>query len=163
VSQSSGYIASVLPIILCAPKYLDRSLTLGQVMQAASAVTIVQVAFNWLVDNYPRLADWTASARRVDAAPFIATIPYAAHAQGTIQGVEKGAAAGERAAGALGAIVGGAVAASWASKSGRGFVMSMSAISFAMRSACCCDRPERAAVSASRRRGALITLLMTLT
>jgi putative ATP-binding cassette transporter len=25
----------------------------------------VQVAFNWLVDNYPRLADWTASARRV--------------------------------------------------------------------------------------------------
>jgi vitamin B12/bleomycin/antimicrobial peptide transport system ATP-binding/permease protein len=35
------------------------------VMQAASAFTIVQAAFNWLVDNYPRLADWTASARRV--------------------------------------------------------------------------------------------------
>jgi putative ATP-binding cassette transporter len=34
-------------------------------MQAASAFTIVQAAFNWLVDNYPRLADWTASARRV--------------------------------------------------------------------------------------------------
>ena len=34
-------------------------------MQAASAFTIVQGAFNWLVDNYPRLADWTASARRV--------------------------------------------------------------------------------------------------
>jgi vitamin B12/bleomycin/antimicrobial peptide transport system ATP-binding/permease protein len=65
VSQSSGYIAQVLPIILCAPKYLDGSLTLGQVMQAASAFTIVQAAFNWLVDNYPRLADWTASARRV--------------------------------------------------------------------------------------------------
>ena len=40
-------------------------MTLGQVMQAASAFTIVQAAFNWLVDNYPRLADWTASARRV--------------------------------------------------------------------------------------------------
>ena len=39
-------------------------MTLGQVMQAASAFTIVQGAFNWLVDNYPRLADWTASARR---------------------------------------------------------------------------------------------------
>ncbi len=25
----------------------------------------MQAAFNWLVDNYPRLADWTASARRV--------------------------------------------------------------------------------------------------
>ena len=33
-------------------------------MQAASAFTIVQAAFNWLVDNYPKLADWTASARR---------------------------------------------------------------------------------------------------
>jgi len=25
----------------------------------------VQIAFNWLVDNYPRPADWTASARRL--------------------------------------------------------------------------------------------------
>ena len=40
-------------------------MTLGEVMQAASAFTIVQGAFNWLVDNYPRLAEWTASARRV--------------------------------------------------------------------------------------------------
>jgi putative ATP-binding cassette transporter len=40
-------------------------MTLGEVMQASSAFVIVQVAFNWLVDNYPRLADWTASARRV--------------------------------------------------------------------------------------------------
>ena len=65
VSQTSGYIAPILPIILCAPKFLDGSMTLGEVMQAASAFTIVQGAFNWLVDNYPRLADWTASARRV--------------------------------------------------------------------------------------------------
>jgi vitamin B12/bleomycin/antimicrobial peptide transport system ATP-binding/permease protein len=65
VSQTSGYIAPILPVILCAPKYLDGSLTLGQVMQAASAFTIVQAAFNWLVDNYPKLAEWTASARRV--------------------------------------------------------------------------------------------------
>jgi putative ATP-binding cassette transporter len=34
-------------------------------MQAASAFTIVQAAFNWLVDNYPRLAEWNAGARRV--------------------------------------------------------------------------------------------------
>lgn len=67
VSQTSGYIAPVLPIILCAPKFLDGSMSLGEVMQAASAFTIVQYAFNWLVDNYPRLADWTASARRVSS------------------------------------------------------------------------------------------------
>jgi putative ATP-binding cassette transporter len=65
VSQTSGYIAPVLPIILCAPKFLDGSMTLGEVMQAASAFAIVQSALNWLVDNYPRLADWAASARRV--------------------------------------------------------------------------------------------------
>jgi vitamin B12/bleomycin/antimicrobial peptide transport system ATP-binding/permease protein len=65
VSQTSGYVAPILPVLLCAPKYLDGSMSLGQIMQAASAFTIVQAAFNWLVDNYPRLADWTASARRV--------------------------------------------------------------------------------------------------
>jgi putative ATP-binding cassette transporter len=57
----------VLPIILCAPKFLAGTMTLGEVMQAASAFTIVQAAFNWLVDNYPRLADWAASARRVSS------------------------------------------------------------------------------------------------
>jgi vitamin B12/bleomycin/antimicrobial peptide transport system ATP-binding/permease protein len=67
VSQTSGYVAWVLPIILCAPKFLEGSMTLGQVMQAASAFTIVQYAFNWLVDNYPRLSDWTASASRVSS------------------------------------------------------------------------------------------------
>ena len=65
VSQGSGVIAPIIPIILCAPKFLDGTMSLGQVMQAASAFTIVQGAFNWLVDNYPRLADWNACARRV--------------------------------------------------------------------------------------------------
>ncbi len=40
-------------------------MSLGQVMQAVSAFAIVQNAFGWLVDNYPRLADWNGSARRV--------------------------------------------------------------------------------------------------
>ena len=65
VSHGSMLIAPVVPVLLCAPKFLDGSMTLGQVMQAASAFTIVQSAFGWLVDNYPRLADWNASARRV--------------------------------------------------------------------------------------------------
>ena len=65
VSQTSQTFVPVVPLILCAPKYLAGEMTLGQVMQAASAFVTVQIAFNWLVDNYPRLADWTASARRV--------------------------------------------------------------------------------------------------
>src|SRR5579871_1678217 len=65
VSQGSGLIAPVVPLLLCAPKFLDGHMSLGQVMQAASAFTIVQGAFGWLVDNYPRLADWNACARRI--------------------------------------------------------------------------------------------------
>src|SRR4029079_1203524 len=65
VSQGSSLIAPVVPILLCAPKYLDGSMSLGTVMQAASAFVIVQSAFGWLVDNYPRLADWSAGARRI--------------------------------------------------------------------------------------------------
>ncbi|WP_312405776.1 ABC transporter ATP-binding protein/permease [Rhizobium sp.] len=65
VSHGSMLIAPVVPVLLCAPKFLDGSMSLGEVMQAASAFTIVQTAFGWLVDNYPRLADWNACARRV--------------------------------------------------------------------------------------------------
>lgn len=65
VSHGSLLIAPVVPLLLCAPKFLEGSMSLGEVMQAASAFTIVQTAFGWLVDNYPRLADWNACARRV--------------------------------------------------------------------------------------------------
>ncbi|PDT35469.1 ABC transporter ATP-binding protein [Rhizobium sp. M10] len=65
VSHGSMLIAPVVPLLLCAPKFLAGGMTLGEVMQAASAFAIVQHAFGWLVDNYPRLADWNACARRI--------------------------------------------------------------------------------------------------
>jgi putative ATP-binding cassette transporter len=65
VSNANYLIAPVVPIILCSPKYLAGEMTLGGIMQAAAAFVQVQASFNWLVDNYPRLADWAASARRV--------------------------------------------------------------------------------------------------
>jgi putative ATP-binding cassette transporter len=64
VSHGSGQLAPVIPVLMCAPKFFAGTMTLGEVMQAASAFVIVQTAFSWLVDNYPRFADWTASARR---------------------------------------------------------------------------------------------------
>jgi len=67
VSQTSSAFVPVIPLLLCAPKYVTGELTLGQVMQAASAFVTVQIAFNWVVDNYPRLAEWTASGRRLGA------------------------------------------------------------------------------------------------
>jgi vitamin B12/bleomycin/antimicrobial peptide transport system ATP-binding/permease protein len=65
VFQTSQTLVPVVPIILCSPKYLAGTMSLGQVMQATSAFVTVQIAFNWVVENYPRLADWTASARRL--------------------------------------------------------------------------------------------------
>lgn len=65
VSNSNSVLAPVVPLVLCSPKYLAGTMTLGEVMQATAAFVQVQSAFNWLVDNYPRLADWMASARRV--------------------------------------------------------------------------------------------------
>jgi putative ATP-binding cassette transporter len=65
IAGTSNGFAPIIPILLCAPKYVAGTMTLGQMMQAASAFVTVQVAFSWLVDNYPRLADWTASAHRL--------------------------------------------------------------------------------------------------
>jgi vitamin B12/bleomycin/antimicrobial peptide transport system ATP-binding/permease protein len=38
---------------------------LGELTQAAAAFVMVQTAFNWVIDNYQRLADWRSSAYRV--------------------------------------------------------------------------------------------------
>src|SRR4030095_9507806 len=65
VAGTSNGFAPIIPILLSAPKYIAGTMTLGQMMQAASAFVTVQVAFNWIVENYPRLADWTASAHRL--------------------------------------------------------------------------------------------------
>jgi putative ATP-binding cassette transporter len=65
VSQTDVLLAPVFAWILCAPKFLAGSLTLGELTQAAAAFVMVQGAFNWVVDNYQRLADWRSSAYRV--------------------------------------------------------------------------------------------------
>jgi putative ATP-binding cassette transporter len=95
VSHSSMLIAPVVPVLLCAPKFLDGSMSLGQVMQAASAFTIVQGAFGWLVDNYPRLADWNACARRV--ASLMMSLDGLEHAEqsGTVGRIARGETKGD--------------------------------------------------------------------
>jgi putative ATP-binding cassette transporter len=66
VQSTNGALVPLFPLILVAPKYLDGQLTLGAVMQIASAFVAVQVALNWFVDNFVRVAEWMASAARVD-------------------------------------------------------------------------------------------------
>ncbi len=65
VSQTGALLAPVFAWVLCAPKFLAGSMTLGELTHAAAAFTIVQTAFNWFVDNYQRLADWRSSVHRV--------------------------------------------------------------------------------------------------
>jgi putative ATP-binding cassette transporter len=65
VSHGNFLFAPVVAWFLCAPKYLTGAMSLGELTQAAAAFVVVQGAFNWLVDNYQRLADWRSSAYRV--------------------------------------------------------------------------------------------------
>jgi ABC-type uncharacterized transport system fused permease/ATPase subunit len=65
VSHSNFLLAPVIAWLLCTPKYLSGAMTLGELTQTAAAFVTVQSAFNWLVDNYQRLADWHSSVHRV--------------------------------------------------------------------------------------------------
>jgi len=65
VSHSNTLLAPIVGLILCAPKFLAGSMTLGELTQAAAAFTTVQGSFNWLVDNFSRIADWVSSLERV--------------------------------------------------------------------------------------------------
>jgi len=67
VSQGNILLAPVVGWVLCTPKFLAGTMTLGELTQAAAAFVTVQGAFNWLVDNYQRFSDWTSSVNRVSA------------------------------------------------------------------------------------------------
>ena len=65
VSHGNSLLAPIIGLVLCAPKFLAGAMTLGELTQAAAAFTLVQASFNWLVDNYGRIADWVSSLQRV--------------------------------------------------------------------------------------------------
>jgi len=65
VSQTDLLFAPAFAWVLCAPKYLAGAMTLGELTQASAAFVTLQVAFNWLVDNYGRLSDWRSAVNRV--------------------------------------------------------------------------------------------------
>jgi putative ATP-binding cassette transporter len=65
ISNANSVLAPVVPLLLGAPKYLAGDLTLGELMQIATAFTQAQIALNWLIDNAIRLAETLASAQRV--------------------------------------------------------------------------------------------------
>jgi len=65
VSHGNTLLAPLVGLILCVPHFIEGSMLLGDVTQAAAAFVAVQGAFNWLIDNFPRLAECLSSASRV--------------------------------------------------------------------------------------------------
>jgi putative ATP-binding cassette transporter len=65
ITNSSGPMIPIVPLLFAAPKYFSGELTLGEVTQLAGAFVQVQMAISWIVDNYNRIAECYASARRV--------------------------------------------------------------------------------------------------
>jgi ABC-type uncharacterized transport system fused permease/ATPase subunit len=65
VGNANGLFVPVIGLILCVPNYLSGGMSLGEVTQAAAAFATVQGAFNWLVDNFQRMADWRSAANRI--------------------------------------------------------------------------------------------------
>ncbi len=65
ITNASGPFVPIFPLIVATPKYLSGQLTIGEVIQLAAAFVQVQVAISWIVDNYNKIADWYASARRI--------------------------------------------------------------------------------------------------
>ena len=66
ITNGSAALVPVVPLLLAAPKYLSGEMSLGGVVQVAAAFVAVQNAFNWVLDNFMRIAEWLASARRVN-------------------------------------------------------------------------------------------------
>lgn len=67
VSHGNFLAAPIIGWVLCAPKYLVGTMSLGEVAQAVAAFVIVQTALNWLVDNYAAMAECLSSVNRVAA------------------------------------------------------------------------------------------------
>jgi vitamin B12/bleomycin/antimicrobial peptide transport system ATP-binding/permease protein len=65
VSQGNTLLAPIIAWVLCAPKYLVGTMSLGEVAQVTAAFVTVQAALNWLVENYSGLADCLSSVNRV--------------------------------------------------------------------------------------------------
>jgi putative ATP-binding cassette transporter len=78
IASANAVLVGVFPVIIAMPKYLAGEMSLGALMQLATAFVQVQMALNWIVDNFLRFAELSASANRVGE--FITAIE---HSNGT--------------------------------------------------------------------------------
>lgn len=66
IVNGNGVLAPIIPLLLATPKYLSGDLSLGAVTQIAAAAVQVQLAINVFIENFIRIAEWHASAHRID-------------------------------------------------------------------------------------------------
>ena len=64
-SSFYGQLAVVFPYIVSAHRFFAKEITLGTLMQTASAFDSVQTSLSWIVDNYSSLADFRAVTQRL--------------------------------------------------------------------------------------------------
>lgn len=57
--------AVIFPFLVGAPRYFSGAITLGGLMQIASAFGQVQSALSWFIDAFVQLAEWKASVNRL--------------------------------------------------------------------------------------------------
>jgi putative ATP-binding cassette transporter len=67
ITSGYGWIAIVVPILVAAPGYFNGGLTIGGLMMVVGAFNQVQASLRWFVDQFPSIADWRATLRRVSA------------------------------------------------------------------------------------------------
>jgi vitamin B12/bleomycin/antimicrobial peptide transport system ATP-binding/permease protein len=67
ITSGYGWIAIVVPVIVALPGYFNDGLTLGGLMMVVGAFNQVQSSLRWFVDQFPSIADWRATLRRVSA------------------------------------------------------------------------------------------------
>jgi putative ATP-binding cassette transporter len=65
LTSAYGMLLTVFPVLVASPRYFAGAITLGVLMQIASAFGQVTTSLNWFVDNFPRLADWRSHVERV--------------------------------------------------------------------------------------------------
>jgi putative ATP-binding cassette transporter len=65
LTSSLAYLAPIVPLIVALPRFLAGQIQLGGLMQTAQAFSSVQWSLSWLIDNFPKFADWRASTNRV--------------------------------------------------------------------------------------------------
>jgi vitamin B12/bleomycin/antimicrobial peptide transport system ATP-binding/permease protein len=65
IVKVNAVVNPIIPLLLAAPKYLTGELSLGAMMQLASAYMPMQAALCWAIDNFRLVSQWHASASRV--------------------------------------------------------------------------------------------------